>query len=53
MAVVIIVTTVVGFVSYDLLVRAAFIGRVPNGQKYPRVLTLPAIPVGVPKLTGR
>lgn len=53
MAAVILVTTVVGFVSYDLLVRATFIGRVLNGRKYPRLLTLPAIPAGVPTPAGR
>lgn len=53
MAVAIFVTTAVGFLSYDLLVRATFIGRVLNGQKYPRLLSLPAIHAGVPKPASR
>ena len=38
-AIVITSTAAVGFLTYDLFVRSTFIGRVLNGQKYPRVLT--------------
>ena len=45
--------TVFGFVTYDLFVRATFIGRVLNGQKYPRALALPQIHAGLPTPAGR
>ena len=38
MALGIVITAVIGFLTYDLFVRATFIGRVLNGQRYPRAL---------------
>lgn len=49
LAIVITSAAVVGFLTYDLFVRATFIGRVLNGQKYPRVLAAtPHLPATVP-----
>ena len=38
MGIVVVVTAVVGFLSYDLFVRATFLGRALSGQRHPRAL---------------
>lgn len=53
MLIVMSAATVFGFVTYDLFVRATFIGRSLNGQKYPRALSLPHVHAGVPTPAGR
>jgi len=53
MAIVIPATALIGFVSYDLVARATFIGRALNGQRYPRALgaLLPNIVATAPRLS--
>lgn len=38
---VIVITTLVGFVTYDWLVRNSLVGRILNGRQYPRGLPVP------------
>ncbi len=38
MPVVMLITTAIGFVTYDWFVRSSFLGRVLNGRRYPRGL---------------